>query len=71
MNNILNFAQIGVAITMTTLILLQQRGSGLGSAFGQEGGAYATRRGAQKKMLYATIFLGIAFVVLALMNLLL
>lgn len=67
--NIVGLTQIAVSAVLITLILLQQRGSGLGSAFGQEGGAYATRRGAQKKIFYATILFGILFVVLALVNL--
>ncbi len=67
--NIVGLTQIAVSAVLIVLILLQQGGSGLGSAFGQEGGAYATRRGAQKKIFYATILFGILFVVLALVNL--
>ena len=52
-------------------ILLQQRGGGLGGAFGGEGGGfYAARRGLQQKLHWATITLGITFVGLALLNLL-
>ncbi len=68
--SIIVIAQIIVSVVLITLILLQQKGSGLGSAFGQEGGAYATRRGAQKNIFYITILFGIFFVVLALFNLL-
>ncbi len=67
--NIINLAQIAVSVVLVVLVLIQQRGSGLGSAFGQEGGAYATRRGAQQKIFYATIFFATSFVVLALINL--
>ena len=67
--NIISALQIVVSILLIILILFQQRGSGLGSAFGQEGGAYATRRGAQKKIFLATIVLGVLFVGLALLNL--
>ncbi len=67
--DIISILQIIVSVLLITLILLQQRGSGLGSTFGQEGGAYATRRGAQQKIFSATIVLGVAFVVLALLNL--
>ncbi len=66
--DIISILQIIVSVLLITLILLQQRGSGLGSTFGQEGGAYATRRGAQQKIFSATIVLGVAFVVLALLN---
>ena len=50
-------------------ILLQQRGTALGSAFGGGGEFYSTRRGIQKKLFWATIFLGAAFIFLALLNL--
>ena len=62
-------AQIIVAILLVIFILLQQRGTALGSAFGGGGEFYTTRRGIQKKILWATVFLGVAFIVLALLNL--
>jgi len=65
----LNIAQIVTSIILMVLILLQQRGTALGSAFGQEGGYYATRRGVQKKIFWATVVFGAAFIVLALLNL--
>jgi protein translocase SecG subunit len=65
----LNFAQVIVSIVLIILILLQQRGTALGSAFGQEGGFYATRRGVQQKIFWATVILGTAFIVLSLLNL--
>jgi len=69
MENYLTLAQIAVAIILIVLILLQQRGTALGSAFGQEGGFYATRRGIQQKIFIATIVLGSLFIVLALVQL--
>ena len=71
MNAYLSIAQIIVAIFLMICILLQQRGAALGSAFGQEGGFYATRRGIQKKIFWATVIFGALFVVLALLNLIL
>lgn len=71
MENFLPLAQIIVAIFLMALILLQQRGTALGSAFGQEGGFYATRRGIQKKIFWGTVSLGFLFIILALLNLLL
>jgi len=65
----INFAQVIVSIVLIVLILLQQRGTALGSAFGQEGGYYATRRGVQKKLFWATVVFGTAFIVLSLLNL--
>jgi len=67
--NFLPFAQIVAAVFLIVLILLQQRGTALGSAFGGEGGFYATRRGIQKKIFGATIVFGILFLSLALLNL--
>jgi len=67
----LPIAQVGVAIFLILFILLQQRGTALGSAFGGEGGFYATRRGIQKKIFWATIVFGVLFVVLAFLNLVL
>lgn len=68
----LPIAQIIVAILLIVFILLQQRGTALGSAFGGEGGGfYATRRGIQKKIFWATIICGVLFIVLAMFNLIL
>tara|TARA_Y100000310_G_C20571070_1_gene758064 strand:- start:12 stop:227 length:216 start_codon:yes stop_codon:yes gene_type:complete len=68
----LSIAQIAVAVLLVAAILLQRRGGGLGGAFGGEGGGfYATRRGLQQKLYWATVMLGVLFVVLALLNLIL
>ena len=69
MKDYLPIFQLIVAIFLIISILFQQRGTALGSAFGGEGGFYATRRGIQKKIFWATIFLGALFIVLALLNL--
>ncbi len=69
MNEILPIAQIAVSILLIVSILLQQRGQALGSAFGQEGSFYSTRRGLQKKLFWATVVLGVLFVTLAVLNL--
>jgi len=70
MKTILPFIQIIIAILLIVFILLQQRGTALGSAFGGEGGGfYATRRGIQKKIYWATIICGVLFIALALLNL--
>jgi protein translocase SecG subunit len=69
MQQYLPSAQIIVSVLLVVLILLQQRGTALGSAFGQEGGYYATRRGIQKKILWLTIVCGVLFILLAILNL--
>jgi protein translocase SecG subunit len=71
MNNLLLTIQLAISVILVALILLQQRGSGLGSAFGQEGGFYGTLRGAQKKIFWATVVTGTIFIGLAVANLLL
>ena len=60
--------QIIIASLLITGILLQQRGSALGSAFGYEGGFYGARRGIQKKIFWATVVLGGLFILLAILN---
>ncbi|XOB40334.1 MAG: preprotein translocase subunit SecG [Candidatus Nealsonbacteria bacterium] len=69
MKEILLVAQIVVAGFLVILILLQQRGSSLGSAFGGTGEFYAVRRGMEQKIFWATVIFGIVFVILALFNL--
>jgi len=69
MKEYLPIAQIIVSGILIILILLQQRGTGLGAAFGGGGGFYATRRGLQKKIFWLTVVVGILFLVLALLNL--
>lgn len=70
MKQFLPLIQIVVSVILIVLILLQQRGQGLGSAFGGEGGFYGTLRGVQKKIFWATVVFGVLFLVLALFNLL-
>lgn len=69
MRNILLIAEMAVSIALIATILLQQRGSGLGGAFGGGGATYYKKRGAEKILFNATIvlsvlFLSIAFVLL-------
>ncbi len=53
---------IAVSVLLSLSILLQSRGSGLGSAFGGDSGSYRTKRGLEKGLFYTTIVLAIAFV---------
>ena len=69
MEKFLLISQVIVSLFLVIFILLQQRGTALGSAFGGEGGFYGTRRGAQKKIFWGTIILGSLFIILALLNL--
>jgi len=70
MSQYLPLAQIAVSVILIVLILLQQRGTALGSAFGgSEGSFYGTMRGIQKKIFIATIIVGVLFIALSLLNL--
>lgn len=68
MNIILFYSQIAVSIALIVLIVIQQRGAALGSAFGGGGEFYSTRRGVQKKIHYATIGLAALFLILGVLN---
>lgn len=65
--NILTIIQIVLAGVIITLIMLQNRGSGLGSAFGSDTAVFRARRGAEKIMHYGTIFALIIFFFLSLL----
>lgn len=71
MTNILNYTQIIIAIFLIIFILLQQRGSGLGSAFGGESNIYLTKRGAEKTIFILTIILAILFLGLGVLRIIL
>ena len=70
MNSILFYTQIAVSIILIVLIVLQQRGAALGAGFGGGGEVYSTKRGAQKKIYYATIAVATIFLVLGVLNIL-
>jgi protein translocase SecG subunit len=61
-------AQAVVAVLLSVSILLQNRGSGLGSAFGSDFGGYYTKRGFERFLVYAAVFLAITFFVLGMIN---
>ena len=61
-------AQALVSILLVASILLQNRGAGLGTAFGGDFGGYHTKRGFEKFIVYATIFFAFIFFMLAIVN---
>lgn len=65
---VLLIAQGVVAVLLLLSILVQNRGSGLGSAFGSDFGGYYTKRGLEKFFLYATVVFAVAFFVLGIVN---
>jgi len=65
---ILNVIQIILSVTLIIVILIQHRGSGLGSAFGGDSSVYKTKRGVEKSLHYATIVIAILFIAISLVN---
>jgi len=64
--NIISIIEIVVVVLLIITILLQQKGSGLGSAFGGSDDVYSTKRGAEKFIFYSSIVLSVIFLGLAL-----
>jgi preprotein translocase subunit SecG len=58
--------QIVLSVVIITLILLQERSSGMSGLLGGSGeGYYQARRGMEKLIFYSTIVLAVIFVALA------
>lgn len=68
--NILYFLQVVLAVTLIGLILLQSKGTGLGSTFGGDLGSYSSRRGVEKMLFVVTIIVSFVFLILSLIRLL-
>jgi len=61
--------QIIVSVVLIVLISIQERSSGLSGVFGGGGAeVYSQRRGLEKMIFGATIFLIVVFAVLSLLN---
>ncbi len=65
MKNSLRAAELILSISLIVLILMQSRGTSLGSVFGQEGSVFHTRRGAERILFNVTIGVALAFLVIA------
>jgi len=62
----INIAQILVAILLSVVLLLQAKGSGIGSALGGgTSGSFRTRRGVEKTLFQLTIIIAIIFLIVA------
>ncbi len=57
-----------VSVALIASILLQQRGTAIGSFMGGGGESYIARRGIEKYLLWITVILALAFVGLAIAN---
>lgn len=65
---ILSILQMVISVLLVVAILLQQRGTGLGSAFGGASDVFRTKRGIEKSLYYVTIGLAVLFFITALVN---
>jgi len=65
---IIDIIQIISAILLIIAVLMQNRGAGLGAAFGGEGNIYRTKRGLEKSLFTLTIILSVIFLATAFIN---
>ena len=61
--------QIVLATLIIVVIIVQQKGTGLGSTFGGELSFYRTKRGAERMLFYVTIALSILFIASSILGL--
>ena len=66
--DLLLIAQMVIAISVGTAILLQARGTGLSSTFGGESTAYRSRRGLERTLFRLTVVLIVVFVLVSLVG---
>ena len=66
--DLLQVAQIVIAVAVGSSILLQARGTGLSSTFGGESTAYRSRRGLERTLFRLTIVLILVYVVISLLG---
>ena len=65
MKEALRLAQLLLSISLIVLILMQSRGTSLGTVFGQEGSVFHTRRGAERVLFNVTIGVAVAFLLIS------
>jgi len=70
MKTVVLVIQIVVAIALAGSILLQAKGSGMGSAFGDTSQQYRSKRGVEKLLYRGSIILAALFLLTALVNVL-
>ncbi len=66
--DVLQIAQVVIAIAVGSSILLQARGTGLSSTFGGESTAYRSRRGLERTLFRLTVVLIAVFVLISLLG---
>lgn len=66
--DLFQIAQILIALSVSTSILLQARGTGLSSTFGGESTAYRSRRGIERTLFRLTLVLITVYVLISLVG---
>ena len=66
--DVFQIAQMLIAVSVGTSILLQARGTGLSGTFGGESTAYRSRRGIERTLFRLTILLVIVFVLISIVG---
>jgi preprotein translocase subunit SecG len=61
----LNVGQILISLALILVVLLQAKGSGFGAGLGGTTSSFRTRRGLEKTLFQATIFLTIIFLAMS------
>ncbi len=68
MKTALYIIQIIVSVSLITLILLQSKGAGIGSAFGGEASFYRSKRGIEKLFVYLTVIFALLFFLISIIQ---
>lgn len=66
--SVLNIIQLVLAVFLIVIVMLQQRGAGLGATFGGSSAVYNTKRGIDKVLFQVTIVTSILFFGLSLLR---
>jgi protein translocase SecG subunit len=66
--NIFSVVTIILAIILIGLVILQSKGSGIGTTFGGDMGFYGTKRGAEKMLFIFTIVVALLFFLCSLVS---
>jgi len=65
----IQISQIVLSVLLILSIILQNRGTGLGGAFGGEANVFRSKRGIEKFLFWTSIVVGILFVGISIFNL--
>jgi len=71
MQNVLIYIEFIVAIFLVLVVMLQNRGTGLGGVFASEANIYRSKRGIEKLLFNSTIFSAVVLVATILVHLIL